>query len=103
MGKIIWILFYIAFVPSLCIRYVSMATGAICNSFFAKNFIQASDDEDDAVKGDVFDAFAKAGYFSIGAALWPIAFLITVVLALLYRIYAYTIMVSSLCAYRSKN
>ena len=52
MGKIIWILFYIAFVPLLCIRYVSMATGAICKSFCAKNVIHIDDEY------DVFDVFA---------------------------------------------
>ena len=99
MGKIIWVLIYIAFIPLLCIRYASIVVNAVLRSFY-RNYMG---DDEDVHKGDLFDIFAKAGFHLVGAACWPLIYFLVVFGSVLYRLYAWVFMIGSLCAYRSRN
>ena len=83
-GKIIWVLFYIAFIPFWCMRYTSILLGAIVKSFVKRYY-----DE----KLEEFDYFSIAGYISLASLFWPLLYCFVVIGAILFRIYAYVVMI----------
>ena len=99
MGKIVWVFIYIAFIPLLSIRYASIVVNAVLRSFVRKYM----GDNEDVHEGDLIDIFAKAGFHLVGAACWPLIYLLVVFGSVFYRLYAWVLMIGSLCAYRSRN
>ena len=94
MGKIVWIFFYIAFLPLICLRYTSIAIGGV-----VKGLVEDYTDP----KPDLLSIFSTAGYYLFGALFWPVLYVLVLAFSILYRMYAYVVMVASLCAYKSHN
>lgn len=95
-GKIVWIFFYIAFIPLLSIRYSSIVIASALESLF---FVRLEKPDSEP---DVMDTIAKFGFFLLGAAFWPPVYGVVVAGSLLYRLlYAYPLMVVSLCKFRA--
>lgn len=82
LGKIIWVIFYIMFLPITCIRYTAILLSAVVEDILATNDL-------DKETGD-FGFMMKLGYYVICGLLWPFVYLYAVLpLAIIYRIYAY--------------
>lgn len=73
-GKIVWIWFYIAFLPLIALRYSAVSLVATILEFVKKVI-----DDDSAL-----DAFSVLGYLLMGALAWPMVYVLTVIAALFY-------------------
>ena len=94
MGKVIWVLFYIAFLPITCIRYSAILMSAVVEDILTINDCKTE-------VGDM-ESLMYVGYYIICGLLWPFVYLYAVLpLAIVYRIYAYFKMVAQLCKFQS--
>ena len=94
LGKIIWVLFYIMFLPITCIRYTAILLGAVVKDLLTEN--------DLGEDGGEFEFMMKLGYYVICGLLWPFVYLYAVLpAAIIYRIYAYFKMIAQINRFKT--
>ena len=94
MGKVVWTLFYLPFVPLLAIRYTAIIAVVCVQDVTNKFHIEAS-------VSSPMGLYAGFGIILLVAAASPVVYACAAVGGLIYRICAYFLMIASLINFKN--
>lgn len=76
-GKVVWIWFYIAFLPLIALRYSALSLVVTLWGFLTKIF-----GESDQLS--ILDRFSIGGYLILASITWPMVYVMTVIAGIIY-------------------